>query len=185
MNALVLLSGGVDSAACLAFYKKLTGSVRALFVDYGQPTRSRERESARRVADYFSVSLDIVDCQGPKTEFSGEIPGRNAFLVFTAMLYGPIQAGVIALGIHFGTPYYDCHDRFTTDITRVFEGYTDGRLVLGTPFLSWTKDLIWDYCLENSVPISLTWSCEVGPEVPCGACLSCRDMEALNARTKK
>jgi 7-cyano-7-deazaguanine synthase in queuosine biosynthesis len=36
-EVLVLLSGGIDSAACLDFYKELGRPPCALFVDYGHP----------------------------------------------------------------------------------------------------------------------------------------------------
>lgn len=46
MEALVLLSGGIDSAACVAFYRRLGNDVAAVFVDYGQPVREQEERSA-------------------------------------------------------------------------------------------------------------------------------------------
>src|SRR5260370_32203116 len=114
----------------------------------------------------------------------GEIAGRNAFLVLTAMLFNPKHSGAIVLGIHRGTHYYDCQDGFIGDMSRILDGYSDGRVKLAAPFLSWTKDMIWSYCLEHNVPLDLTWSCEVGPTEACGACLSCRDLEALRARSQ-
>ena len=182
MKSLILLSGGVDSAACAAFYSRLGHSVRGLFVDYGQPVRSVERESAAKVAAHYSIPLQSVVCQGPEANFSGEISGRNAFLITTAMVFNPKWTGIIALGIHAGTEYYDCGHTFVEDISRVVEGYSDGRVALGVPFLNWTKKMIWDFCLANHVPVEITWSCEVGPKTPCGKCLSCRELEAIYAR---
>jgi len=182
MKSMVLLSGGIDSAACVAFYTRLGHPVHGLFVDYGQPVRSVEKASAARVAEHYSIPLQAVVCQGPWTKYSGEISGRNAFLVTTAMLFNPEWTGIIALGVHAGTEYYDCDPAFVEDMSRVVEGYSDGRVALGTPFLSWTKSMIWDFCLANHVPVEITWSCEVGPEIPCGTCLSCKDLEAMRAR---
>lgn len=185
MKTVILLSGGIDSAACVSFYSRLGHPVEALFVDYGQPTRVREKASATDVASHYSIPLEIVVCHGPKGSFAGEIVGRNAFLIITAMLYKLNWKGIIALGIHAGTPYYDCKERFVVDISRIMDGYSDGRLVLGVPFLSWTKDMIWNYCSELNVPVALTWSCEVGPTKPCGTCRSCKDREAIYARSSK
>ncbi len=56
MKAMVLLSGGVDSATCLALAVQEYGKdeVIALSMHYGQK-HEREIESARRIAAYYSV----------------------------------------------------------------------------------------------------------------------------------
>lgn len=41
LEVLVLLSGGIDSTACLDFYLQLGRPSCALFVDYGQPAAVR------------------------------------------------------------------------------------------------------------------------------------------------
>jgi 7-cyano-7-deazaguanine synthase len=184
MKSSILLSGGIDSAACAAFYLHLGHHVDALFVDYGQPTRDAERTSAQAIARHYSIPLRTVTFNGPTVGLSGEIVGRNAFLVFTAMLYRPRFIGILALGIHTGPPYYDCQAAFVDDIARLVCGYTDGKVSLGVPFLSWTKEAIWDFCTHNRVPVGLAWSCEVGPTIPCGSCPSCKDLEPLYARAK-
>ena len=41
-EVLVLLSGGIDSAGCLAFYVDMGRPVTAMFVDYGQLASNQE-----------------------------------------------------------------------------------------------------------------------------------------------
>lgn len=62
MKALVLLSGGVDSATCLAMNVAQHGrdNVIALNIFYGQ-RHSREMRSARDVAGYYGVQLEEYD----------------------------------------------------------------------------------------------------------------------------
>ena len=182
MEALVLLSGGIDSAACVPFYARLGHSVTGLFVDYGQPVCDQEEKSATAVAAHYDIPLAIVRCEGPRLNYAGEISGRNALLVFAALLFRPVQRGVIALGIHRGTAYFDCSDLFAEDIARIVSGYTNGQVTLGAPFLNWDKRMIYQYASEGNVPVAATWSCEVGPTAPCGQCLSCRDREKLDVR---
>ena len=182
METLVLLSGGIDSAACARFYIDLGHRVEAFFVDYGQDAREREKQSAGAIAKHYQIPIRQITLSGARPFCAGEISGRNAFLVMCALVFGSLEKGMIGLGIHAGTPYYDCQEQFVADLTPVIDGYSAGRIALGTPFLSWTKDLTWDYCRQHNVPISLTWSCEVGSAEPCKKCRSCRDIEALHAR---
>ena len=62
MKALVLLSGGVDSATCLglAVQKYGAAEVFALSIYYGQ-THSKELDAAQKVADFYGVVLKRLD----------------------------------------------------------------------------------------------------------------------------
>src|SRR5215469_10016856 len=108
MKTVVLLSGGIDSSCCIAFYRQAGLDVTGVFVDYGQPVREREEQSARAIAHFYSTPLHVVRSTGPAQISEGEIAGRNALLVFAAFLHVPLQSGLIALGIHAGSSYYDC-----------------------------------------------------------------------------
>ncbi|MBE6846339.1 MAG: 7-cyano-7-deazaguanine synthase QueC [Ruminococcus sp.] len=62
MKALVLLSGGLDSATCLALAVKKYGkeNVIALSVSYGQK-HTKEIEAAGKIADYYGVEKTDLD----------------------------------------------------------------------------------------------------------------------------
>lgn len=62
MKALVLLSGGVDSATCLALAVERYGkdNVVALSSEYGQK-HSKESEYAQKIADYYGVKRLVID----------------------------------------------------------------------------------------------------------------------------
>ncbi|HUI38576.1 MAG TPA: 7-cyano-7-deazaguanine synthase, partial [Thermoplasmata archaeon] len=57
-SSVVLLSGGMDSATCLALAAR-RGPVHALSVEYGQ-RHARELGSARRLARHFRVASHLV-----------------------------------------------------------------------------------------------------------------------------
>jgi 7-cyano-7-deazaguanine synthase len=108
--------------------------------------------------------------------------GRNGLFILAALMDMPAPVGIISLGIHAGTPYYDCSPEFMSKMQAIVDGYTRGRVSLAAPFLSWSKWDIYQYSRGNGLPIKLTYSCELGRIQPCGTCRSCADLEVLYAR---
>lgn len=181
---LILASGGIDSTACINFYKKLQFDVDAVFVDYGQLSRKKEFQAISLIANYFKINLITINVT-MNNEFSdGYIPGRNAFLCSTALMNFKKENGIIAIGIHSGTAYYDCSENFSKQIQMIFDGYTQGAIKIGAPFLNFNKREIFDYCTYEKVPIHLSYSCELGLQQPCGICLTCKDLQKLYASEK-
>ena len=178
-RAWVLLSGGIDSAACLAFCLKRGFRVNCLHISFGQPALREERTAAVRLARHFGVSLTLLRWLGASEFAAGEIAGRNAFLLFAALTEINSDAGILAIGIHAGTPYYDCSQVFMSSMQSVFDGYCDGRVRLSAPFAEWSKADVFAFCRSEEVPVGLTYSCERGTLPPCGDCMSCRDRRAF------
>lgn len=179
-NVMILLSGGIDSAACVDYYLREGFFPIAIFIDYGQAAMKKEYESAKRIAKYYNIKLDVVKANMSNRFGQGEIKGRNAFFILVALMKCPTFSGLISLGIHAGVPYYDSTVQFVSDMKTLLDGYTDGRVRIDAPFLDWGKPMIYEYCRKNDVPIRLTYSCERGESPPCGRCRSCLDRKALN-----
>jgi 7-cyano-7-deazaguanine synthase len=155
--------------------------IQNFHISYGQAAERKEVEAVKTVSAFYDVPLEIVTIKPQSEAFmDGEIIGRNAFLIFSSLMMKRDFQGVIALGIHSGTPYYDCTEQFVNRINGLLEDYSTGTIILDAPFLKWDKKMILLYCRENNVPIYLTYSCERGGEQPCGICLSCRDRMVLN-----
>jgi 7-cyano-7-deazaguanine synthase len=182
-KVVVLLSGGMDSAACVHFFTDQDYDVRGLFIDYGQAAAGPEREAAADVARHFDIQLSQFQCKGSVYLGAGEIRARNAFLVMAAAMWVPLPSFSIALGIHAGTPYVDCSEQFLSMANALLDAYTDGSVKCAAPFLDWSKGAIFTYCQRYGVPVELTYSCEAGSRPTCGVCSSCLDRRALDART--
>jgi len=180
----VLLSGGIDSAACLAFYVACEHDVTALFIDYMHKSRHKESAAASAIARAFRVPLTHIACDGLRRDIPGITRGRNLFLLSTGLSAFPDDSGILAIGIHKGTGYRDCSSEFINSMQSVFDVCSQGAIQIGAPFLEWTKADIWDYCRRSDVPVELTYSCELGLPQPCGDCLSCGDLELLNESSK-
>lgn len=180
-HCLVLLSGGIDSAACVDFYQRQQFAVQGLHVTYGQPAAKQEFAAASAIANYYRIPLTRINMVGARPKTETEFLGRNSLLLFTALLELDARAAIIVLGVHSGTPYYDCSPNFISAVQVIVDGHCDGRVRVAAPFLDWTKKHIWHYCVEQRVPLELTYSCEQGLEKPCGVCLTCLDLEAIRA----
>jgi 7-cyano-7-deazaguanine synthase len=119
-----------------------------------------------------------VSC--PRTSFSiGEVVGRNAFLIMAALMFGPRNPDFIAIGIHAGSPYYDCSVPFFERMSILLAEHTDGRCALLAPFLEWSKSDVFEYAINSGLDLSSTFSCEAGTLPTCGSCRSCLDRKVL------
>ncbi|MDO5837126.1 MAG: 7-cyano-7-deazaguanine synthase, partial [Methanobacterium sp.] len=151
-SCIVLLSGGIDSAACISYYLDQDFTVKPVFINYGQVSAKYELQSAKKIVSYYDIDLKSLEFKQNKNFFQGEIKGRNAFLIFAILLYYPQFRGLISLGIHADSPYYDCSEFFLQDIKKLLDGYTNGQVSLDIPFLHWDKKMIYEYCKNNHVP---------------------------------
>jgi 7-cyano-7-deazaguanine synthase len=61
LNSLILLSGGLDSAANLAFAEHFDRPVLALTVDYGQRAAIPEIRAAKKLAEFYQVPHQVLD----------------------------------------------------------------------------------------------------------------------------
>ena len=87
MQAIVLLSGGIDSMACVNFYLQQGYDINCIFCNYGQPGAIPESIAASEIAGHFHIPLSIIETTNISVPKSGEIFGRNALLVQQALCY--------------------------------------------------------------------------------------------------
>lgn len=178
-SATLLMSGGIDSAACAHFLAQQGNAVHGVFINHGQAAAAMEARAVARIGAHLGIPVDEYAVTGSTAFATGELVGRNAFLVFTALFLSSARPGLLAMGLHAGTPYYDCSEAFAKDIGKLVAEHTDGQVVFVSPFLTWNKREVYEYFITTGIDISLTYSCEAGTEPPCGQCASCRDRKAL------
>ena len=182
IDVYVLMSGGLDSTVCAHYFRRLDYNVTGIFIDYGQPASEPERQAVKSVTEYLEVPLTALSFKASCDFGPGEIIGRNAFLIFSAVMGLQLKRGIISLGIHANTDYYDCGEEFVSLIGKVLDDYSSGQLVLNCPFINQKKSFISSYARAENIPVGLTYSCEMGTLPPCRRCLSCKDRHALKTR---
>lgn len=178
-KVLILVSGGIDSTACIHYYKSRGFLVETLFVDFGQLSLRQERTAVKRITSYYKVKTNIVQVKSNRNFKGGEISFRNIFLISAALLGLKNFRGLVSLGIHSGTDYADCSPSFVRVTNSILDIYANGTVILETPFLTFSKSEIIEYCISNEIPLHLTYSCELGLNQPCGKCLSCKGLKRI------
>lgn len=202
-NAVVILSGGLDSTVCLAEAVQSHDSVIALSINYGQ-RHSIELERARSIAAHFHVehieqrldlsawggsaltdaSIDVPTAteaaEGPAIPIT-YVPGRNLiFLSLAVALAEARGAEVVYIGVNAldYSGYPDCRPEFiesfrATAALALRVGVEGAAVTIATPLLDLSKAQIVRRGIELGAPIELTWSCYQGVDKPCGECDSC------------
>jgi 7-cyano-7-deazaguanine synthase len=164
-KVLVLLSGGIDSTACVEYYLSLGYIVSALFVDYSQPYVNQEKAAATAIAKYYHIPLGEIKISGFSIS-EGYIPARNSILLNLALLCFGQESGIVAIGIHSGTPYADCSPDFANLMQQIYDLYEEGRVRIDAPFLQWTKTEIWEHAKIQKVPLHLNHSTNLNDLIP-------------------
>jgi 7-cyano-7-deazaguanine synthase len=202
--AVCLLSGGLDSATCLAIARREGYECYALTFDYGQRHRIELDASARvarslGAAQHRIVSIDLrqfggsaltADIAVPKQGVSPGIPvtyvpARNTVFLSLALAWAEVLgASDIFAGVNSidYSGYPDCRPEFIEAFQRMANLATkagvDGRtrIHIHTPLIQLSKCAIIKLGVEVGVDFSLTHSCYDPDENgrACGLCDSCR-----------
>ena len=201
-KAVVLLSGGLDSATCLAIAQSQGFACCCMSFDYGQRhhvelqcamqtaenRNVREKRIVKIDASAFAGSALTDDIDVPKSETKGipvtYVPARNTvFLSFALAWAEALGSQDIFIGVNAldYSGYPDCRPEYIAAYERMANLATkaavEGRLMtIHTPLIDKTKAETIKIGVGLGVDYGLTSSC-YDPDCegrPCGACDSCR-----------
>ena len=176
-EVIVLMSGGLDSLVCASILEEQGCQTTALFVDYGQCARVAEHAAVKTLTESLDITLEIATIHVSETFGQGLIVGRNTLLISLALMISQSRFSGVAIGVHAGTRYYDCSPHFFERMSILVAENSNGRVELLAPLLHWPKSKVVDYALDKGLPVSKTYSCEMGSFPPCRTCQSCKDRE--------
>lgn len=202
-RAIVLLSGGLDSATVLAIARSKNFECHALSVEYGQRHRA-ELDAARRIAaalgacEHRTMRVDLAGIGGsaltdnkvpvPEALEPGipvtYVPARNTLFLSLALGWAEvIGAGDIFVGVNAVdySGYPDCRPAFI----RAFEelalvatktGVEGGRFKIHAPLIEMSKADIIRAGMDLGVDFGATVSCyqATADGRACARCDSCR-----------
>jgi 7-cyano-7-deazaguanine synthase len=198
-DAIVLLSGGIDSAVLACDLQSQGFTVHGLAFDYGQ-RHAVELHHAVAVADRLRAGLTVLRL--PAGLFSGGqssqvdgvavpeghhesesmratiVPGRNlALLALAAARAEALGYGFVGYAAHRGdhAVYPDCRPQFAEHARAAIAASTDGRVDLVAPYLLMDKAEVVARGARVGAPLAETWSCYAGGMVHCGRCGACTE----------
>lgn len=202
-TAVILLSGGLDSATVLAMARQQGFACYALSVDYGQRHHA-ELAAAKRVADALGavehrvINIDLTAFGGsaltdnsiavPEVATTGipltYVPARNTIMLSLALAWAEVlQARDIFFGVNAVdySGYPDCRPEYVNAFERMANLATKAAveghpLTLHAPLLHLTKAEIIQHGVLLGVDFSMTVSCYQADDQgrACGVCDSCR-----------
>lgn len=200
-GAVILVSGGMDSATAVAEARDRGYEPYFLHTSYGQETASKEMECARRLADEMdaadflhvetehlarigasSLTDDEIEVEESDLESeeipSSYVPFRNANLLSMAVSYAEAtDCEAVFIGAHSEdfSGYPDCRPQFFEAFQQVIDAGTkpETEIELLAPFVEWSKTDIAERGLELDVPYEHTWSCYRENAPACGTCDAC------------
>jgi 7-cyano-7-deazaguanine synthase len=202
-RAIVLLSGGLDSATVLAMARSRNYECYALSVEYGQRHRA-ELDAARRVAvalgasEHRTMRVDLAGIGGsaltdlrvqvPETLQPGipttYVPARNTLFLSLALGWAEvIGANDIFMGVNAVdySGYPDCRPAFIHKFEKLAQlatkaGIEGARYKIHAPLIEMSKADIIRVGTSLGVDFSATVSCYQADAEgrACGRCDSCR-----------
>ena len=202
-KAVVLLSGGLDSATVLALARQQGYACYAMSLDYGQ-RHSAELVAARRVAETQGVvehkvmPMDLTliggsaltDSRIEVPEQPGDgipvtyVPARNTIFLSLALGWAEVLgAWDLFIGVNAVdySGYPDCRPEYIQAFQRLSQlatraGVEGGKFQVHTPLIDMSKAGIIQTGTRLGVDYALTVSCYAADEAgrACGRCDSCR-----------
>ena len=201
LKALVLLSGGLDSAVCLWWARGEGWDLLPLTVDYHERPAAEVRAvrdllQAANVGHLVQVPLpflkevsDLKQDGLPNALLAGApdayIPARNMIFYSLAGYYAETLHASLIVGGHNGIDpetFPDSSPDFFTHMNSLYRlglwSYRKSQVSIKLPLAGKPKEEVLSMGRKLRVPYELTWSCYFDGPTHCGRCPSCLERRA-------
>ena len=188
MQAVALLSGGLDSVVSMLIGQKEVEIVLALTVDYGQKAAQQEIDASQRIARNMVIPHQVISLpfvhdlnsdllspnQSPITD--PWVPNRNGLLVnLAACLAENMGAQMIICGFNReeALRFPDNSAIFMKALNQALYYSTRNHVYAKSFVQNMTKEDIAYQALSFGLDLNSLWSCYQDGDKPCGECPSC------------
>jgi len=202
-EAVILLSGGMDSGVLLAWASRRYHKVHALSFDYGSKHAAKELAMAEDLALAYHAPFIKVDLPFMNELFSSSllqsgdaipegsyaqvnmlstvVPFRNGIMLSIAIGYAEnLKIDTVLIAAHAGDhPVYpDCRRSFMDAMDQAASLGTYAGVRVKAPFVDLTKEALAQLGRSLGFDFARTWSCYKGGEMHCGLCATCVERKA-------
>ena len=190
MSIVTLVSGGLDSTLIAKLAQEEGLRQYPLFVDYGQRSRKQELAACRRAM----IDLNLPEPKVANLSGFGALirsgltdhklnivedaftPGRNMLFLLTAAAYAyQVDADAVSIGLlHESTSLFpDQSSTFLHDAQGMIRRCMGKSIKVLAPLAAFHKAEV--VALAKQKGIQNTYSCHMGGEEACGACIACNE----------
>lgn len=196
-NAIILVSGGLDSYVLAHYLKKrLKQKVKLVFIDYKQKSLNQELSSVKKLAKELRAKLEIIhlpwlgkistslinQSKKPKGNelISWYVPCRNSLFLILALAFAESkfinhnEKNNIYIGIKYeNISFKDTSPKFLEAINKLAEFTQSGKYKINAPFINMDKEDIIDLGKKLDVKLENSYSCYLSSKIHCGKCAGC------------
>lgn len=179
-KAVVLLSGGIDSAVTLGkvLTLHLPEDVLCLIIDYNQRQRIQELKAAWIIAQHYGVDYKDIEIMLPKrlNDKDALLPGRNAAFLTIACAYAEsVGAQTVYIGANKDDQefYPDCRSVWLDHFNHLMS-WSEMKVRVKALLIELSKIGVVSLGKELGVPLQSTWSCYNHGNRHCGKCDTCK-----------
>jgi 7-cyano-7-deazaguanine synthase len=200
-SAVVLVSGGMDSALCCSIAKQDGFEICGLHLNYGQRTQERELQAFWDLSKHYNFKNELIVDISYLVQIGGSSLTDKTMEVSEADLnskeipssYVPFRnANILAIGVSWAesigaqaiyigamqldsSGYPDCREEFFAAFQMSINTGTkpDTMISIKIPLINLSKKDIIETGKKLKVPFELTWSCYQNSDIACGICDSC------------
>ncbi len=200
-EAIILLSGGLDSVVSLAVASEQYSIDLAISFNYGQAAWNKEYNAASAIAEYYNISHKVVELDWLKdlksvvapqlseldlskknlmTKTSAQvwIPNRNAVFINIAAAFADTDEKnyryiIIGANKEEAATFTDNSSNFIDAINKSLIFSTNSKVQVLAPLIEKNKAEIVKLGVEKNIPFETINSCYNNTEKHCGKCESC------------
>ena len=191
-NAIILLSGGLDSLVSTAIASKKYNIKLALFFNYNQNAYKKELEAFKKICKHYKIKGQIINAKwlgeisqsflnnSSKTTTDATkywVPNRNGLFVNIGASYAEaMNCNTIIIGANIteAEDFPDNSKHFIKSANQQFKYSTKNGVKIQAPLIELNKKEIMQKAIELDAPLDLIWSCYYDGDKHCGKCPSCK-----------